>query len=312
MNSPEYEEYRRAVFSSLENYIREIREDIHSLQPIFGRIFEETKKVHSKGKNKLSQLKPSLVLKALQDTSRGFLRGILRQTKKFDDAKHRIFVEKSIFVVGAGLSFESDVPMTEDLSDLLLFNGASGYSDLRNDPTKCYNFKNSFKKLISNHKPGKSHMLIAENFPDKIGEIICLNWDDMIEKAFAIIEKDSKKVNKDLPTSGKHHLWKFHGDVQEFNTMNIAGNLGWIFPDEGGYVFSNFEKYVSDSKLKKELFTIFIVGYSESDVQVESVVTSLEKSPPRPTYRVGMSLGKVQNEFYLLGPAPYVLERVLT
>ena len=305
----DYEEYRNVVIKSMENYILEIREDIGSIKPIFGRVFEKAAADLRKIDYELN-LSPSLTLKRLKTDSIFVLKGVLKQSSKFAEAKRKIDTLKAIFVVGAGLSFESDVPMSKDLKDILNFVGASDFSFLRADPIKCNDFKKQFKILISESEPGPSHKLIASNFPSKIMEIICLNWDDLIERAFKDYNKYPKKINKESDANDKNHLWKFHGDVEEFDIENIPGQLGWVFPDEDGYVFDCFKNYMKD-KLNSTLFCLFVVGYSENEHQIQTVINQLEKQPPRSTYRIGMAIEKFQDDFYLIGPSAYVLKRIL-
>ena len=305
----EYEEYRNVVIKSMEDYILEIHEDIRSIKPIFGRVFEKAAADLMQFNDKLN-LTPSLTLKRLKTDSIFVLKGMLKQSSKFAEAKRKIDTLKAIFVVGAGLSFESDVPMSKDLKDILNFVEASDFSFLRADPIKCNNFKNQFKILLSESEPGPSHKLIASNFPSKIMEIICLNWDDLIERAFKDYNKYPKKINKESDANDKNHLWKFHGDVEEFDIENVPGQLGWVFPDEDGYVFDCFKNYMKD-KLNSTLFCLFVVGYSENEHQIQTVINQLEKQPPRPTYRIGMAIEKFQDDFYLIGPSAYVLKRIL-
>jgi len=304
------EEYRNSIIKTMEEYVKEIKEDLPSISPILDRIFDKAKSYPQANKRGMI-LKPALKLRFLQDNSMTFLRAILEQTTKFKNAKHRILVERAIFIIGAGISFESDAPMTSDLDDVLRFTGAGNYAELRSDPDKCYLFKKKFKDLVDRSSPGKSHELIMKNFPTNVIEIICLNWDNLIERAFGSSNKPLSKINKETSVDGSNHLWKFHGDIEEFDNSNVKGKLGWVFPDEGGYVLNCFNDYMANSGLSSELFSLFIVGYSEKDEQVKDVIEALESNPPRPTYRIGMDIARLNDDFYLLGPSPFVLTRIL-
>ena len=306
----EYEEYRTAVINYMKNYLLQIKEDLHSIEPILGRVFEKSKLYGSKN-DKVPNINPVLRLKYLQENSKMLLMGILRQTDKFNNARHRIDVEKAIFVIGAGFSFESGAPMTSDLYDILHFLDAHNFTELIEDSEKCLQFKKIVKKLVDNHEPGISHRLIASNFPTKVIEIICLNWDNFIERALNDLGKSASKINKESNVIGENHLWKFHGDVEEFDEKNIVGELGWVFPGEGGFVFKCFKNYLEKHGLSSDLFSIFIVGYSESDKQVKELIDNLERTPPRPTYRTGMEISDYKDDFYLLGPSAFVLKKIL-
>jgi hypothetical protein len=74
--------------------------------------------------------------------------------------------------------------------------GANNYKDLQNNQKsnkKSIEFKKRFIEIRDKASPGIAHKLIALNFPDYIKEIICLNWDNLIEKAF---NKCNKKYRK--------------------------------------------------------------------------------------------------------------------
>lgn len=306
----DYEQYRYAVINYMKRYLKQINEDLQSIEPILGRVFEASKFYDSKY-NTAPNLKPALRLRYLQDSSMILLQGILKQSKKFYSAKHDINVFDAVFVVGSGLSYESDVPMMSDLTKILSFIGATDFVELRRNMSKCYEFKKRFKEIIDRKKPGDSHYLIAKNFPSKIIEIICLNWDNLIERAFKVIEQSPNKINKETKVIGWNHLWKFHGDTEEFNKCNTVGNLGWVFPDEGGYVFQCFKNYLTQRGLSSKLFSLFIIGYSESDEQVQTLVNYLQNTPQRPTYRIGMEMSNFHNDQYLLGPSAYILDKIL-
>ncbi len=305
-----FEEYRRPVVKYMENYIIQIKEDPQSISPILDRVFDEAK-IYGLTNLKGHNFRPALMLKYIQDNSLTLLKAILRQTSKFKDAKHHINVEKAIFVIGAGFSYESGAPMRTDLDDILRFVGVSDFAELRGDLPKCFQFKKQFQTLINRSNPGLSHNLIAASFPSNVIEIICLNWDNLIERAFKALGKSPKKINKESEVNERSHLWKFHGDIEEFNDHNQAGNLGWVFPDEGGYVFECFKDYLSRYSISSELFSLFIVGYSEKDDQVNKVIAELEMKPQRPTYRIGIEIDKLHDDFYLLGPSPFILSRIL-
>jgi hypothetical protein len=239
-----------------------------------------------------------------------YVYGALGQSKKFKSARDDICSYDSIFLVGAGLSFESGIPLTKVLKELLEFCGANNYDELRKDEQKCEKFKLEFKRICDKKNVGTSHKLIALNFPKHILEIICLNWDNLIERAAKELGREIHKINEDVAVVGERHLWKFHGDVENIKTDNVKGKGEWVFPDEGGYVFNNFIKYIEEKGLLKRMFTFVIVGYSEREEEIyEKIIKSFEKR--RPTFRVGLDLKRLHEENYIVGSADFVLKEIL-
>jgi hypothetical protein len=158
----------------------------------------------------------------------------------------------------------------------------------------------------------QSHKLIALNFPKYIYEIICLNWDNLVERGALEVSKSISKVNEDNPIENNSNLWKFHGDVDNITKDNKKGHGGWVFPDEKGYVFKNFAKYANESGLNSKLFTFVIVGYSEKEEEIYSgVVTQFEDTPPRPPFRIGLDLSRLKEDQYIVGPSAFILNEIL-
>lgn len=120
------------------------------------------------------------------------------------------------------------------------------------------------------------------------------------------------KVNEDTkPVVGKRFLWKFHGDIEKITPGNIKGRGGWVFPDEGGYVFKYFHDYLSEHGLNESLFVVVFVGYSESDKNISEIISLLENKPRRPTFRIGLDLKHLHDKKYIVGPSDYILAKIL-
>jgi hypothetical protein len=241
--------------------------------------------------------------------------------EKGNDIKNRIKNYKSVFLVGAGLSYGSGIPLTNELDDILKEVGANDYNDLQNNQNnneKSQKFKERFKEICYKASPGISHKLIALNFPDYIKEIICLNWDNLIEKAFKECKKEIKKIYKDgtevkvKDINEGGYLWKFHGDVDNLD-------YDWIFPNHEGRVFKNFIHYYTRNEwLKDNLFVFVIVGYSEKEKNiVNDVIEILENTAESTTriglnpFKLGLELKHLHEENYIFGPADFVLEHIL-
>jgi len=121
-------------------------------------------------------------------------------SEKSSKVQEKIKTWKSVFLIGAGTSYESGLPLISILNDLLKFVKAKNYQELQNNQkknNKCKKFKEEFKKICETSPIGVSHTIIAFNFPKYIKEIICLNWDNLIEKAFNKCNKKIEKINRD-------------------------------------------------------------------------------------------------------------------
>jgi hypothetical protein len=241
--------------------------------------------------------------------------------EKGNDIKNRIESNKSVFLVGAGLSYGSGIPLTNELDDILKEVGANDYKDLQNNQNnneKSQKFKERFKEICYKASPGISHKLIARNFPKYIKEIFCLNWDNLIEKAFNKCNKKIEKINRDgigvivrnINQGG--YLWKFHGDVDNLDH-------DWIFPNHEGRVFENFKNYLKNNQfLQSGQFIFVIVGYSEKEKNiVNDVIEILENTAESTTriglnpFKLGLELKHLHEENYIFGPADFVLEHIL-
>jgi len=297
------------VKKALEKQIKDLGYNPRELLPVMEVAIEEAKKIVDKEKIPLS----TRILRAeIEKHAYTYIHGVLKQSKKWKLARECIRSYCSVFLVGAGISFESGVPLTKCLEDLLKFCGAKDYDDLRIDEKKCYNFKSEFRKICDRKDVGASHKLIVKNFPKFILEIICLNWDNLIERAAKELGKSINKVNEDVAVRDERHLWKFHGDIENIKRSNIKGKGGWIFPNEGGYVFNCFLDYIKRTELENSMFTFIIVGYSEGEEKIyDNIISHFEKKIPRPTFRIGLNLKRLGEEKYIVGPADFILKQVL-
>lgn len=104
-------------------------------------------------------------------------------------------------------------------------------------------------------------------------------------------------------------MWKFHGDVEEITKTNIKGKGGWIFPNSDGYVYNTFKRYMKNHL--NHPFIIVIVGYSELDKTIsKNIISLLENSHPRLTYRIVVDLKFLNKEKYVVGPSSFILPRI--
>jgi hypothetical protein len=255
--------------------------------------------------------KDRLIRERIERGASLYIDAVLSQSKIWNECRERIKAYGSVLLVGAGLSYGSDMPLSNILDDLLAFVRARDWAELRADPDKCLAFKNQFRRICSSKVPTKSHKMVILNFPSYIWEVISLNWDDLLEKASALAGKAVNKQNEDQPVAINRCLWKFHGDVARIEPDNIIGHGGWVFPDEQGYVFDSFRGYIERTGLKGQLFTFLVVGYSEKEkVIYDEIVTLLESNPPRPTYRVGLELKYLNRSHHIVGTAEFILTKI--
>ncbi len=134
------------------------------------------------------------MISILRKHSMTYIIGVLGQTKILQEIQNSIKTYGSIFVVGAGVSFESEMPLTSTLDTLLNFCQCKNYDELEKDNNLCLKFKKEFKVVCDSKEPGISHKIIAKSFPKYIREIICLNWDNLIERA--VLPLKLPKINK--------------------------------------------------------------------------------------------------------------------
>jgi hypothetical protein len=252
-----------------------------------------------------------LVRKRLENGALLYIEAVLSQSKILSECRERIKAYGSVLLAGAGLSYSSDMPLSNILDDLLLFVRARNWAELRVDPAKCLAFKNQFKFVCASKVPSKSHKIVVINFPGYIREIISLNWDNLLEKAADQAGISVNKQNEDVPVTIENCLWKFHGDVERIEKDNIIGHGGWVFPDEQGYVFDSFKRYIERIDLKGQLFTFLVIGYSEKEkVIYDEIITLMESNPPRPTYRIGLDLRHLNQSFHIVGTSEFVLSKI--
>jgi hypothetical protein len=308
---------REDLFSYLKRIIKRKAKDFWSL--IECTITEAKKVINTDPIYRTIPEEEEKIIKILKSRAQNYIKAVLEQFKvngKVMIARENIKVYSSVFLVGAGLSYESDLPLAQILDSILKFVDAKDYEELQVNQKhnlKSKNFKLVFEKIcdIKAH-PGRSHKLIARNFPKYIKEIFCLNWDNLIEKAFNKCNKKIEKINrdgigvivKDINKGG--YLWKFHGDVEDIY-------YDWIFPNHLGRVFDNFIDYYKRNEwLQDNLFVFVIVGYSEKEKNiVDNLIKLLEKRRKHVTYRIGLELKYLDNPNYIVGPSSLVLEHIL-
>lgn len=305
------DELKDFVVSKLDDSLKKIHPSPKTLKPIVDRaIYQSFIDIKKRKNHPKYKLIADFWIDAIHSLALMQIKSVLSQHDKIDDLKDRIKSFRSLFVIGAGISFEVGLPFTHHLDEILKFVRSADFNELRLDNQKCQQFKRQFKQISDGLNPGVSHRTLAKNLGDKIVDIICLNWDDLIERAFT--SEPIPSVNEDNEETQGGKIWKFHGDVRKINIDNLPGSGGWVFPDEGGYVFKSFSKYLeSEDGLKNKMFMIVIAGYSENDNRINAVINTLEDNGKRSIFRIGLDLARIKQTDYIVGPSDYVLPKIL-
>ncbi|MGB7123400.1 MAG: hypothetical protein WBE40_00870 [Thermoplasmata archaeon] len=269
----------------------------------------------------------SLRQKFLLAQAKVVVRGVLEQTKKFTQIRGRIKSLGAVVVAGAGLSYSSEVPLTAELADALRFAGIDvtpaaptriedlrdAFARLKLSNAAMVTFREQFGRICAGKPFGPGHFYLANELGNHVIEIVSLNWDDLIEKA-APEKFDGDRVRRyDKPVGdGAGFLWKFHGDVKCPCSESIPGGGGWVYPFDGGFVFESFKDLLAKNPRLSNLFVVLVIGYGEGDEAINrELIGRLSKSPVRPVVRVGLSIARLHEADYLVGPCDYVLRQIL-
>ena len=194
-----------------------------------------------------------------------------------------------LFIIGAGVSFEAD--FDTKLLDEIIWKTVEGdykskggrtkfdkewkYQDAKNriwegikNREDIYDdFKERFISAVDRRVPEKPHELLCRIFINKkrvIG-IICLNWDDFIEKAAEQSDDSIETVVmfRDLNPNSVKCFWKPHGCVR------FPGDP-WILPHERPNIVDEinpeagkfFKLHDSDP------YIVICIGYSRNDESI--------------------------------------------
>jgi len=291
----------------LESYVEKCGHSASQLEPIINCAIDETIESNPDLDKTLS---PRILRERIESKSKVYIDGVLSKAKSWRSCREHIKAFSSVFLVGAGFSYASDMPLSNILKAILDFCRVTGWDELRNDSKRFLEFKRRFKEICDRKSPSNGYKLVIANFPKHIYEIICLNWDDLFEKAAKSINVPINKQNEDRPATSERYLWKFHGDVEDIREENIRGQGGWVLPDENGFVFNSFREYVDRTRLGEQLFTFVIIGYDEGEDVIYQQITSLFEQD-RPTYRIGLDLKNLHKDKYIVGTAEFILNKIL-
>ena len=297
------------VISYLKFNIKRYGAEYERIEPIILPCIKQAKEIISKLENPLNDIeeRTRLCQYALAN-----IKMILSQNQKMNDVKDKIRSYGCVLIVGAGVSYASNAPLAARLVNLLNFCKATNFMDLSNDSNKCLCFKHHFKVLDEKFELNKSHMAIAKSFPKYTREIISLNWDSLLERALRSYKRKFNKINCEEDTPTINNLWKLHGDVENITEDNLPGHGGWVFPENGGYVFKSFVSFLKASFLSKEPYLILIAGYSRGEINIEKkIIEPIYDNYRRELIEISMKPEQLKNESIIVGPSDYVLPRIL-
>ncbi len=185
----------------------------------------------------------------------------------FDLCRNILTSNGSIFMIGAGFSYDSYAPLLREMEGI----ACSTLYDLGvKDPRTVYQtnereawgiisggwqiFQKHVAFMLSPKEPSDQHLILAELFhTGHITHIVSFNWDDLVEKAYRrLYDTDIPKITKE-DVESEHALWKLHGDINNPEER-------WVLPFEEGKVFQALRQIV----LRITVPTISI-GYREQE-----------------------------------------------
>jgi len=214
------------------------------------------------------------VAQALSETLK-----VERPRHYFDLCRNMLTNNGSIFVIGAGFSYDSYAPLLREMEgiacsvlwDLGIPEPRRLYHDDERKAWHCisgewHRFQNHVASALLPKEPSQQHLILAELFHEqKITHIVSFNWDDLIEKAYNKLYNEDITLISGEGTTSDHALWKLHGDIAKPDER-------WVLPFEDGRVFEALEQIASQTTLPT-----FVIGYREQEEIVRSrLITPLE------------------------------------
>jgi len=197
----------------------------------------------------------------------------------FDLCRNILISNGSIFIIGAGFSYDSYTPLLREMEGIAC---GTLYDLGVDDPRHLYQanqqkaweiiaggwqtFQKHVAFMLLPKEPSDQHVILAELFhAGHITHIVSFNWDDLIEKAYRkLYDADIPKITEEDAKSD-HALWKLHGDIANPEER-------WVLPFGQGRVFQALQQIVSQITIP----TISI-GYREQEKVVrERLLNVLE------------------------------------
>lgn len=205
---------------------------------------------------------------------------IERPRHYFDLAREINVNNGSVFIIGAGFSYDSYAPLLREMQGLacltLDYLGVENPRDFyQPDDPEVWNriaagwevFQRNVSYVLSPKEPSEQHFIIAELFRKRhITHIVSFNWDDLVEKAYySLYNAQIPKITKEGEDSD-HALWKMHGDISDPTDR-------WVLPYEEGRVFQPAALRVAELPVRA-----FVIGYREQEPRVrEHLMRPIER-----------------------------------
>jgi hypothetical protein len=205
---------------------------------------------------------------------------IKQEAKRLQQLLDDISEQVIILFIGAGISFDSDFGW-KTICAALAYSLNKPREAVRTELEKdfCKPFQDLkiqrktslFKKTLRNYvlqqrlaKPNSAHSLIAELLAqDRVEQIVCFNWDNFIEEAYA--KRTGKRVDvihKGESRSSTPGFWKPHGCVTRLD-------IDWVLPCEPIQIPTQFLDSVADPMARCVLCLGFKGGASFTKDELE-------------------------------------------
>lgn len=195
----------------------------------------------------------------------------------FDLCRNILANNGSIFIIGAGFSYDSYAPLLREtegiacctLSDLGVTDPRQMY---HTDERKAWEMIWEGWRIFQKHvaftllpkEPSEQHLILSQLFHARhIAHIISFNWDDLVEKAYRSLYDEEIPMVTAEGVMSTHALWKLHGDIAHPEER-------WVLPFEEGRVFNTLKRIASKTTLPTT-----ILGYREQETVVRQELIAL-------------------------------------
>ena len=270
-------------------------------------------------------MKDRILIDYIQNIQISYMRRILNEDVKYAEISRSLDHQYGIILVGAGVSFESGLPLTRHLApivweslkqidDSVDWKVLCGdnildehWEKIANNEKAYEHFVQSFIHLANRPdlQPSEAHKIICEFFQNNIFlEIICFNWDCLIEKTYRkLTGLNIEKVVSDSKESKLHNLWKMNGDVEN-------PKFPFVLPyGPGGPIFKSLISCLQNYDGAPFQFVLVVLGYSEREQTItEGLINVFQKN--RKKYSIRPDLNLDAPDDVIIGTASYAMRKI--